>query len=117
LAHGLQPIGCTQLSEIQMSLSRVPAWLAFVSAALATAAPAQTEKPATASNYRSVFDGYQRYRDEPLLPWRQANDTVGRIGGWQAYAREAQGASTPASAASSPAPAAPAHDHGGHKSP
>ena len=25
------------------------------------------------------------------VPWSQANATVGRIGGWQAYAREAQG--------------------------
>jgi hypothetical protein len=25
------------------------------------------------------------------MPWREANDLVGRIGGWQAYAREGQG--------------------------
>jgi hypothetical protein len=43
-----------------------------------------------AVSYRSVFDGYRLYKDEPLKPWRLSNDTVGAIGGWRAYAREAQ---------------------------
>jgi|GEM_PF-115323 len=33
------------------------------------------------------------YRSEPAAPvqgWREANDTVGRIGGWRAYTQEAQ---------------------------
>ena len=44
--------------------------------------------------------------DKPV-PWRDANDTVSRIGGWRAYAREAQ----------APAPATSAPVHGGHKTP
>lgn len=44
--------------------------------------------------------------DKPV-PWRDANDTVGRIGGWRAYAREAQ----------APEPAASVPAHAGHKTP
>lgn len=86
-------------------------------AAFAAAAPAQSDKASGVSAYRSASEGYKRYSDEPMVPWREANDTVGRIGGWQAYAREAQGAVRPEAGASSPATAAPAHHHGGHKSP
>lgn len=42
------------------------------------------------------------------VTWRDANDEVGRLGGWRAYARESQ------SAASVPTPApapAPVHKH------
>lgn len=28
--------------------------------------------------------------DPPAIPWRDANQQVGRIGGWRAYAREVQ---------------------------
>ena len=56
-----------------------------------------------ASGYRSVFDGHRGFDDAPLRPWRESNDLVGRIGGWQAYARESQGIAAPATAASAPA--------------
>ncbi len=47
---------------------------------------------------RSALAGYRKLREEPLQPWKQANDEVARIGGWRAYAREAaQPASAPAS--------------------
>lgn len=59
-------------------------------------APAQAAPPASASNasatgYRSAFEGYRPFKDQPVQSWREANDLVGRIGGWQAYAREGQG--------------------------
>src|SRR5437016_1102063 len=41
--------------------------------------------------YRSVFEGYRSFSEQPVVSWREANDLVGRIGGWQAYAREGQG--------------------------
>ena len=92
--------------------------------------------------YESSFSQYRPLGDDKPLSWREANDTVTRIGGWRVYAREAQQpdpvpasapastpasppASPPASAASakpaSPPPAAnpapmPA-GHGGHKTP
>lgn len=61
--------------------------------------------------YRSSLGEYRRLVDEQPVGWRQANDTVGRIGGWRAYAREA---SQPAAAASTPGGTVPAGP-GGHK--
>ncbi len=78
-------------------------------------------------NHRSALGDYRRFSDEQLLGWREANDAVGRIGGWRAYAREASEPEMPASAAQ-PASAAPTSlsgasaptrpmpaGHGGHK--
>ncbi|MFT4193951.1 hypothetical protein [Ottowia sp.] len=73
--------------------------------ALCAGAGAQQQPAAPASAppaARSAFEGYRAYAEPPAIDWRQANDTVGRIGGWRAYAREAQ-AAQPESA--------PAHDH------
>jgi hypothetical protein len=64
---------------------------------------AQAPDPAGAPAWRSAFEGYQPFAEAPVAPWRESNDTVGRIGGWRAYARESQ-----APAASEPARAAPA---------
>lgn len=56
-------------------------------AALAPAAPASASPMA----YRSAFDGYKGLTEQPVQSWRESNDTVGRIGGWQSYAREGSG--------------------------
>jgi len=40
--------------------------------------------------YRSPLEGYRPYAHQPIEPWRAANDRVRDIGGWKAYAREAQ---------------------------
>ncbi len=42
-------------------------------------------------NYRSAFEGYRAFNEQPVTNWRQSNDLVRQIGGWQAYAQEAQG--------------------------
>ena len=63
--------------------------------------------------YRSVFDGYRAFTDQPVLSWRESNDLVGRIGGWKAYAREAQQSDAPPAKDSRPS-ADPAGDHAGH---
>lgn len=88
-------------------------------------------------SYQSSFSQYRRLDDGKLISWRDANDTVTRIGGWRVYAREAQqpdaaplaapSVSAPAPRPASPAPApAPKSDemvkpmpagHGGHKMP
>lgn len=55
--------------------------------------------PATnrsAGHYQSAFDGYRRHSDQKVQPWRDSNDLVGRIGGWQAYARESAAEAVPA---------------------
>ena len=41
-------------------------------------------------SYESSFSQYRRMGDEKPVSWRDANDTVTRIGGWRVYAREAQ---------------------------
>ena len=40
--------------------------------------------------YQSSFSTYQVYADQPIISWRNANDTVGKIGGWRSYAKEVQ---------------------------
>ena len=68
---------------------------------------AALEAPAPA--FRSALDGYQSFSDEKLVPWRDANDNVGRIGGWRVYAKEAQeGANGSKAAPPGPAPGGPA---------
>lgn len=102
-----------------------PAWalpMAFA-VPLACAQPAQGERrpdpqDARASvprvAYESPFSGYRAYTEEKPGSWKDANDTVGRIGGWRAYAKEAEepqptGERAPAGSG------APAHEgHAGH---
>ena len=69
---------------------------AALPAAPMAAVPAPTQAPAA---YRSALEGYQPYSDEQTVDWKNANDTVGRIGGWREYAKEAQQLQTPAPAA------------------
>ncbi len=69
----------------------------------AGSAPAAQQKPQPRlGSYRSAFEGYRPFGDPPAVPWREANDAVGRIGGWRAYARETQEAAAPERAASQP---------------
>lgn len=64
-------------------------------------------------SFESVFKDYQPFSDEKPVPWKAANDTVGQIGGWRAYARQARG---PASATAAPAEGA-VDPHAGHHKP
>ncbi len=58
-------------------------------------------------SYQPSFSQYRRLDDGKPISWREANDTVTRIGGWRVYAREAQQPDAAASAApSASAPAA-----------
>ncbi|WP_295638988.1 hypothetical protein [uncultured Methylibium sp.] len=68
--------------------------------------PATAQAPVPPVVHRSAFDGYRRHADAAPAPWQRANETVGRIGGWRTYAREAQPAAPPASA-----PAGRGHAH------
>jgi len=85
--------------------------------------PLDARAPVPALKYRSSLAGYRRFADEKPAPWKEANETAARIGGWRAYAREAQqgaapgpSASAPAAGAARAAPAsAPAAGHQGHK--
>jgi len=85
----------------------------------AGAAGAQTPAPREAAvaappAYRSAFEGYRPYVEEPLAPWREVNDTVGRVGGHVGVLRadESSAPPPPATPGAAPAPAAkePSHD-------
>lgn len=78
-------------------------------AVLAQSAPRPDPLDAKAATaplvYRSALTGYKKLAAEsPPVAWRDANDAVERIGGWRAYAREAN---APAAAPSAPAAVAP----------
>jgi len=81
--------------------------------------PLDAKAPVPATAYASPLAGYRRLGDDKRVSWKDANETVNRIGGWRAYAREAQqpdAAGSAPAAGTTPAPsagAAPAH--GGHK--
>ena len=105
--------------------SRLP-WVGTWALLAAGAAAAQAGPPpgapaGTPFSYRSVLEQYQPYAEQPVGSWRDANDTVGRIGGWRAYAREVQEANKAKETADRPAtppatpPAAPPHQ--GHGQP
>jgi hypothetical protein len=80
------------------------------------AVPDPTAQSQTApAPYRSALQGYQPYSDINVMPWREANDTVGKIGGWRAYAKEA--AEGQGSEAKPPADGGAADPHAGHGKP
>ncbi len=64
----------------------------------APAPPAAAMTAVAPAAFRSAFEGYQPYTDEKMLPWKQANDAVGQIGGWREYAKEAGRPGPPAQA-------------------
>lgn len=67
--------------------------------------------PAT---HESAFAGYRTFGDDGVGSWREANETVNRIGGWRAYAREAsRPGPAEAVAPARPAPAGPAQPRSG----
>jgi hypothetical protein len=39
--------------------------------------------------FKSTLEKYKSYTDEKIVPWKAANDEVGRIGGWRTYLKEA----------------------------
>ena len=55
--------------------------------AMTTAVPAAPAQPAFLA-FRSSLTGYTPFTDEKVTSWKDANDTVGRIGGWREYAKE-----------------------------
>jgi hypothetical protein len=103
------------------------AWIALFALGAGTANAQEAAKvpaPSSArSTYVSPFEHYRAFVDEPVQSWRDANETVRKIGGWQAYGRESQ-QELQAPARSDPpekstAPAAPANSphshHGGRR--
>jgi hypothetical protein len=100
---------------------KIAPWLAAITATLLPCAAALAQAPTTPRpdpadaravtpplQHRSALTGYRRLDAESApLAWREANDRVERIGGWRAYAREANAAASAPAPASAPASAAP----------
>lgn len=70
----------------------LPWALALFAGSAAAQVPADAKGPQpslpTKLQYSSAIGAYQAYADQPVQSWREANDRVGRIGGWRAYAKE-----------------------------
>ena len=49
------------------------------------------------SVHSSALASFRRFVEVPVGSWREANETVTRIGGWRAYTREANQPEAPAS--------------------
>ena len=79
--------------------------------------PREADVPVPPALHQSPFAQYRPFAAEVLGSWREANDEVGRIGGWKVYAREAHEATkqpAPAPGGSGNPAAAPA-DAGARK--
>jgi hypothetical protein len=78
------------------------------------AAGAQTPDPrdraAAPPAYRSAYEGYRPYVEEPAAPWRAVNDTVGRVGGHVGVLRAEEASAPPPPAAPAAAPKEQGHD-------
>lgn len=66
-------------------------------------------------SYTSALEGYRGYAAQPVQSWRESNDTVGRIGGWRTYAREAQQGQAPGTEGAGGAADPHADHHGGRR--
>lgn len=52
--------------------------------------PLDAQTPVPAASHASALSSYRRLGDDARIGWKEANEAVSRIGGWRAYAREAQ---------------------------
>ncbi len=125
--HGRGHLPCAMQSALlAASLFATLAAQAQPAATTAKLDPLDAKTGVPALRYESSFSQYRRLGDEKPVSWREANDTVTRIGGWRVYAREAQQPdpvpgpkptdATPAAKPNDPAKPMPT-GHGGHKMP
>ena len=107
--------------------------LALTFAARAAGADPASTAPAQASiaappAYRSAFENYRPFRDEPMVSWQETNRALGKLGGHMGHLRGSTGmgsmseapdtAATTQSGEKPPMPGKPAErtpaDHAGH---
>lgn len=50
--------------------------------------PLDAQATTAALHYQSPLKAYQGFSEQSLHNWREANELVGRIGGWRTYAQE-----------------------------
>ena len=64
--------------------------LAFAVSGARAAEEAGKSNLPSSLGYKSPLADYRKFVEQPVGSWREANDNVGRIGGWRAYASESQ---------------------------
>jgi hypothetical protein len=64
--------------------------------------------------FKSTLDKYKPYTDEKIVPWKAANDEVGKIGGWRSYLKEANEPDPPSSNKPGAEPASAPTPYAGH---
>ncbi|VXB78959.1 conserved exported hypothetical protein [Pseudomonas sp. 8BK] len=93
-------------------------WLLPVGAWAELPDPLDAQAATPALHYQSPLKAYQGFSEQPLHNWREANDLVGRIGGWRTYSQEpyAQEPDTQTTPAQQPAKPStkPTEPHHGH---
>ncbi len=100
-------------SNVLRGLVAALIWLPAVAAARPD--PLDPATPVPPLTHSSVLTTAPSLSETPVGSWREANDTVNRIGGWRAYAREAkQPQSPPPATTGTPAPMAPGKPAAGH---
>ncbi len=84
--------------------------------AAGVAATTTSQVGAPALEYVSPIRDYKGYERQSIQSWKEANDNVGRIGGWRNYSREtSQGQPSPSSPAASGGSAPHSNHHGDKK--
>lgn len=64
-------------------------FLIFASAAVAASDEKIQSQPLPSElHFTSILNNYKAYTDQAVQSWRGANDRVGQVGGWRAYAKE-----------------------------
>jgi hypothetical protein len=76
------------LSAASLSSLASPATWAQTNASKPDPADAGISVPSVI--YDSSFARYRAFAEQEVAPWKDSNDTAGRIGGWRVYAREAR---------------------------
>lgn len=67
---------------MKRSVLLIGTWLVVVAPALAAGArPTDPAAAAPPAPYRSAFEGYQPFREEPIADWKTLNAEVGAAGG------------------------------------
>lgn len=91
------------------------AWTAAFAQGRTADPPAPGQGTGALPSYVSPLRDYRAFADEPIASWREANETVRRVGGWQAYSRESyQALRRPAQQAPAQRDSHDAH-HGGKR--
>lgn len=103
-------------SRVPSSVLTALLWLPAIAAARPD--PLDPAAPVPAFSHSSALTHAPSLTETQVGSWREANDTVNRIGGWRTYAREAKPSQPPQAApGGSPTQTAPAKPATGHNHP